>query len=75
MALHGIPDPRGRERHVGVPYPEGLERVDDRVDDGRRRADGGRLADALGADRVMRRRGDRLRRVSQYGHSSAVGSR
>ena len=58
MALHRLPHPRRCERHVGVPNTERLQRVHHGVDDGRRRADGRRLADALGADRVVRRRGD-----------------
>ena len=37
--------------------PEGCERVDDGVPDGGRGADRARLADALGAERVARRRG------------------
>ena len=40
--------------------PNGADRVDHGVDDGGRRADGGRLADALRADRVVRRRRDGL---------------
>jgi hypothetical protein len=50
------------------------KRVDHRVDDRRRRADGRRLADALGADRMMRRRRDGLAGLP-VGHSSAVGIR
>src|SRR6476646_3947373 len=48
------PDLLGRDGDVDVADTEVPQRVHDRVRDGRRRADGRRLADALGADRVMR---------------------
>ena len=48
------------DRDVDVADAEVPERVDDRVRDRRRRADRRRLADALRADRVVRRRGDGL---------------
>src|SRR6185436_5310519 len=54
--VHRVPHPLRPERHVDVADVERPERVDDGVDDGRRRADGRRLADALGAQRVHRRR-------------------
>ena len=63
VPLHRFPHPARGERHVGVPDAVRLERVDDRVDDRRRRTDGRRLADALGADRVVRRRRDRVPRL------------
>jgi len=53
-ALDREPHVRRRQRHVGVHHAERRERVDHRVDHGGRRADGGGLADALGADRVVR---------------------
>ena len=53
-ALNGEPHVGRGERHVRVQHAERRERVDDRVDDGGRRPDGGGLADALGADRVVR---------------------
>ncbi len=56
--LHGLPHPRRRQRHIGVPDAERLQRVDDRVDDRGWRTDGGGFADALRADRMVRRRGD-----------------
>ena len=49
----------GGAGQVDVLDPEVLERVDDGVLHGRRRADGRGLADALGADRVHRRRASR----------------
>ena len=55
------PHPLGRARHVEVADAEVGEGVDDGVLHGRRRADRRRLADALGAERVERRR--RLGRV------------
>ena len=54
------PDLVGGDRHLEVPHAGVRERVDDRVDVGGGRADGRRLADALRADRVVRRRRDRL---------------
>src|SRR4029077_11196354 len=48
VPLHRFPHAARGERHVGVADAVGLERVDARVDDRRRRADRGRLADALG---------------------------
>src|SRR6476619_362272 len=60
LLVEDRPDLLGGDRDVDVPDPEVPERVDDRVRDRRRRADRRRLADALRADRVMRRRGDGL---------------
>ena len=54
--LDRLPHLRGRERHVDVPHARRPQRVDHRVHVRGRRAHGGRLADALGADRVVRRR-------------------
>src|SRR5690349_10606095 len=48
------------DRDIDVANAEMPKRVNDGVRDGRRRADGRRLADALRADRVVRRRRDRL---------------
>src|SRR5690606_909337 len=59
-ALDGPPDLRRGQRHVRVPHAVRLERVEYRVDHGGRGADGGRFADALRADRVVRRGRDRL---------------
>ena len=51
----------GRAGHVDVvDAVRGVQRVDDRVDDRGRRPDVRRLADALGAERVVRARRDRL---------------
>ena len=50
------PDPLGRARHPDVVDAELPQRVDDRVDHGRRRRDGAGLADALDAQRVRGRR-------------------
>src|SRR5262249_45941411 len=58
--LDRLPDLRGRERHVDVPHAERPERVDDRVHVRGGGAAGGGLADALRADRVVRRRGHGL---------------
>src|SRR5690349_2448378 len=58
VALHGVPYPGRGERHVGVPDTERLERVHDRVHDGRRGPHRRGLADPLRADGVVRRRGD-----------------
>src|SRR5580692_9271094 len=49
-----LPHPVRQQRHVDVPDPGLAQRVHDRVDEGGRPADGGALADALGADRVVR---------------------
>ena len=46
----------GPQHHVDVLDAELAERVDGRVDDARRRAERAGLADALGAERVHRRR-------------------
>src|SRR5712691_1605933 len=51
--LQDLPHLLGRDGDVHVPDAEVRERVDDRVGDGRRCSDGGRLADALGAERVV----------------------
>ena len=58
--LDRLPDLGARKRHVDVLHAERLQRVDHRVDVRGGRADRGRLADALGADRVVRRRRHRL---------------
>src|SRR5262245_14534542 len=58
--VHRLPDALGPQRHVDVADLERVERVDHRVHHRRRRADGRRLADALGAERVDRSRRDRL---------------
>ena len=50
------PDLLRRERQVESADAERLERVHDRVRDGRRRADRARLADALDPERIARRR-------------------
>ena len=55
--LHRLPHPRRGAGHVEVAHPEGCQRVDHGVDDRRRRADRRRLADSLGAERVVRRWG------------------
>ena len=55
--------------------PYGFERVHHGVDDGGRRADRRRLAHALRADRVVRRRRDRLAQLPRSGTPSTVGSR
>ena len=54
------PDLLGRDRDVDVADAQVPQRIDHRVGDRRRGADRGRLADALGADRVVRRRRDGL---------------
>ena len=59
--LHRRPHARRGAGHVDVLDAVRLvQRVDHRVDDRRRRADGGRLADALGAERVVGAGRDRL---------------
>src|SRR5579862_10014307 len=50
----GLPDPVREQRHVNVADPGVRQRVHDRVDVSGRAAHGGALADALGADRVVR---------------------
>ena len=45
-----------RHRHIEVPYAPRRERVDDRVDDRRRRTDSGRFRHAARAERMVRRR-------------------
>src|ERR1700689_4596009 len=55
-----LPDPVGQQRHVDVADAGARQRVYHRVDEGRRAADRGALADALGADRVVRAGGDDL---------------
>ena len=54
--LQRLPDLRGRDRHVDVLHAGVPQRVDHRVDVRGGGADRRRLADALRADRVMRRR-------------------
>src|SRR5215472_13168342 len=49
------PDLLGRQRHVQVRDTEGRQRVDDGVQHRRRDADRARLADALDAQRIVRR--------------------
>src|SRR5215813_4261986 len=46
--LYGLPDLERRCRHRDVLHAERRQRIDDRVDDGGRRADGTDFADALG---------------------------
>ena len=60
VPLHGPPHLRRRERHVDVADTERLQRVDDGVHDGSAATDRRRLAHALHAERVVRRRRDRL---------------
>src|SRR5690349_11220430 len=57
LVAQDLPHLRRRDRDVDVADPQVPQRVDDRVRDRRGRADRRRLADALGADRVVRRRG------------------
>ncbi len=57
----------GGDRHVDVGDAEMRQRVDDRVDERGGRADGRQLADALGADRVVRRRRHGLARARTAG--------
>ena len=74
-SLHRRPHARRRARHVDVVDPVCLvQRVDHRVDDRRRRADVGRLADALGAERVVRARRDRLAELEVGGTRARSGS-
>src|SRR5712691_145255 len=56
----GLPYAVGKQRHVDVADASAAQGVHDRVDERRRPADRGALADALGADRVVRARGDDL---------------
>ena len=72
-----LPDPLGRARHRDVVDAEVADRVDDRVDHGRRRGDGARLAHALGAERVGGRRPGRVVDVEARScrPRSAAGSR
>src|SRR5689334_1376792 len=56
LLVEDRPDLLGRDRDVDVAHAEMPQRVDDRVGDRRRGADGGRLPDALCPDRVMGRR-------------------
>src|SRR5258708_10854055 len=55
-----LPNPVGQQRHVDVADAGAGDRVNYRVDEGRRTADGRALADALGPDRVVRARRDHL---------------
>src|SRR5262245_19718364 len=50
--LHALPDALRRRRHVDVLDAERPERLEDRVDHGRRRRDGSGLAHPLDAQRV-----------------------
>src|SRR4051812_25085777 len=59
--VHGVPDLLGGERQIEVQDPEGLQGVHHCVRDRRGGGNGCRLADALHAERVERRR--RLRPV------------
>ena len=70
-----LPDALRRGGHVDVAHAQVRERVDDGVPDGRGRADRARFADALGAERVARRR--RLRALGLEGRqvAGATGSR
>src|SRR5829696_7827574 len=63
VAMHRRPHATGGGGHLDVPHAVRLQRVYDRVDDRRGRADGRGLADPLGADRVVRGRGDRVPRL------------
>ena len=54
--LDRLPHPGRGGRHVDVRHAERCERIQDGVDDGARRADGGALAGALDAERVRRAR-------------------
>src|SRR5262249_25768706 len=51
-AADRLPHPQRRCRHFDAIDPERRERVDDRINYRRRRADGARLADALDAERI-----------------------
>src|SRR5580700_11508994 len=55
-----LPHPVRQQRHVDVADAGARQRVDYRVDEGSRAADGGALADALSADRVVRAGGHDL---------------
>src|SRR6202453_4021794 len=55
-----VPDPVRQQRHVDVADSRVTDGVHDRVHEGGRAADRGALADALGADRVVRAGGDDL---------------
>ena len=59
-ALRGLPDPPMVVRHLDMRGAEERERIVDGVREARHAADIGTLADSLGADRMMRRRRDRL---------------
>ena len=56
----GLVDPVGQQRHVDVADPRPLQSIHHGVHERRRAAHRGALADALGADRVVRARGDDL---------------
>ncbi len=60
LLLQDLPHPGGRNRDLHVPHPKMPQSVDDRVHESGRRADGGRLPDALRSDGVVRRRRHRL---------------
>src|SRR5689334_20890137 len=50
--LDRLPHPARRRRHVDAIDAERTERINDRIDDDRRSADGAGFADALHADRI-----------------------
>ena len=52
-AADRFPYPRRRRRHVDMVDAERLERVDERVDHRRRRADGAGFTDALDPERLV----------------------
>src|SRR5579884_489852 len=53
LFLQDTPDLPGGDRNIDMPHPYMSQRVDHRVGDGLRSADGGRFTDALGADGMM----------------------
>ena len=57
VAVNDAPQLLGPQHHVEVPHPEPAQRVDRRGDDAGCRADGPRLADPLGPERIDGRRG------------------
>ena len=72
-AVDRLPHPARRRRHVDVAHAGvAVERVDDGVDDRRRRADGAGLARAFDAERIGRRR-HVVGREAKSGRSSARG--
>src|SRR5438128_3758032 len=58
--IQSRPDLVRGDRHVDVRDAQVSDRIDHGVDEGRRRADRGRLTDPFSADRVVGRRRDRL---------------